>query len=195
MKRLINIRINKNEWVSFVLTLIATLVGVLIAILLTNSGVKNKEEKDTIKLLHTAKIILLNTNEYSNGLYNTMLEFEKDSIKYTKEKIESLKAKNPIPYPDLLETLISNELVSKNTSEFTHNYIYSNLINLRKLSSYETAEYYSILLDEMITTLDLEIELLKGKIDINELKTKFELKSKEIKNKYSTKNVLEIKKD
>ena len=38
-------KINKNEWVSFILTLIATLVGVLIAIWLTNSGIRNKEKK------------------------------------------------------------------------------------------------------------------------------------------------------
>jgi hypothetical protein len=189
------IRISKNEWISFILTLIATLAGVLIAIWLTNSGIRNKEKEDTIKLLHTAKLILANTSEYSNNLNKTILEFEQDTVNYTKEKLESVKANNPIPYPDLLETIISNELISKNVSEYSHNSIYNNLINLRKLSQYETAEYYLKLLEEMMLNLDLEIELLKDEIDINELESKFELEKKLIEDKYSTKNIVVIKSD
>lgn len=189
------IRISKNEWISFILTLIATLAGVLIAIWLTNSGIRNKEKEDTIKLLHTAKLILANTSEYSNNLNKTILEFEQDTVNYTKEKLESVKANNPIPYPDLLETIISNELISKNVSEYSHNSIYNNLINLRKLSQYETAEYYLKLLEEMMLNLDLEIELLKDEIDINELESKFELEKKLIEDKYSTKNIVVIKGD
>lgn len=189
------IRISKNEWISFILTLIATLAGVLIAIWLTNSGIRNKEKEDTIKLLHTAKLILANTSEYSNNLNKTILEFEQDTVNYTKEKLESVKANNPIPYPDLLETIISNELISKNVSEYSHNSIYNNLINLRKLSQYETAEYYLKLLEEMMLNLDLEIELLKDEIDINELESKFELEKKLIEDKYPTKNIVVIKGD
>ncbi|CAM1369048.1 conserved hypothetical protein [Tenacibaculum litoreum] len=189
------IRISKNEWISFILTLIATLAGVLIAIWLTNSGIRNKEKEDTIKLLHTAKLILANTSEYSNNLNKTILEFEQDTVNYTKEKLESVKANNPIPYPDLLETIISNELISKNVSEYSHNSIYNNLINLRKLSQYETAEYYLKLLEEMMLNLDLEIELLKDEIDINELESIFELEKKLIEDKYSTKNIVVIKGD
>ncbi|AZJ35228.1 hypothetical protein [Tenacibaculum singaporense] len=189
------IRISKNEWISFILTLIATLAGVLIAIWLTNSGIRNKEKEDTIKLLHTAKLILANTSEYSNNLNKTILKFEQDTVNYTKEKLESVKANNPIPYPDLLETIISNELISKNVSEYSHNSIYNNLINLRKLSQYETAEYYLKLLEEMMLNLDLEIEFQKDEIDVNELESKFELEKKLIENKYSTKNISVIKTD
>ncbi|WP_417799500.1 hypothetical protein [Tenacibaculum sp.] len=188
------IRISKNEWISFILTLIATLSGVLIAIWLTNSGIRNKEKEDTIKLLHTAKLILANTSEYSNNLNKTILEFEQDTVNYTKEQLESVKANNPIPYPDLLETIISNELIAKNVSEYSHNAIYNNLINLRKLSQYETAEYYLKLLEEMMLNLDLEIEFQKDEIDVSELESKFELEKKLIENKYSTKNISVIKK-
>lgn len=187
------IKISKNEWVSFTLTLIATLVGVLIAIWLTNSGIRNKEKDDTIKLLHTGKLILQNTNEYSENLNNTILEFRKDTINYTKDDIESVKLNNPIPYPDLLETIISNELVSKTISEYSHNSIYNGLINLRKLAKYETVEYYLKSLEEMILILDLEIELLKGEIKLNELELKYKAEQKEIQKKYTNKNILEIK--
>ncbi len=62
--KLKGLHIGKSEWVSFILTLIATLAGVLIAISLTNSRIRNKEKVDTIKLLHTAQLILTNTNQY-----------------------------------------------------------------------------------------------------------------------------------
>jgi len=127
--KLKGLQIGKSEWVSFVLTLIATLVGVLLAIWLTNLGIRNKEKEDTIKLLNTAKLIVTNTNQYAKSLSNTVIELEKDTIANNYQTIEETKFSNPIPYPDLLENLISNELISKYISEFSHNYIYSGLNN------------------------------------------------------------------
>lgn len=129
-----------------------------------------------MKLLQTAKLILQNTIEYSENLNNKILEIEKNTIEYSektkdtilevskyrttnpKDFIESIKLKNPIPYPDLLETIIYHELVSKNMSEYSRKSIYSGLINIRKLAKYETADYYLKLLEEMRLILDLEIE-------------------------------------
>ena len=179
LKKLINNGIGKKEWVSFISTLVATLSGVLIAIWLTNSAIKDKENEDTIKLLQTAKIILSKTSEYSDLLTKKIIEFEKDSIKYSQKKIEFVKQNNPIPYPDLLETIISNELVSKNISENSHNLIYNYIINLRRLAKYKTAEHYIIFLEEMIVILDIEIELLGGKINVTDLEQK--VKTLEIK--------------
>ncbi len=178
-KKLINNGIGKKEWVSFISTLVATLSGVLIAIWLTNSAIKDKENEDTIKLLQTAKIILSKTSVYSDLLTKKIIEFEKDSIKYSQKKIEFVKQNNPIPYPDLLETIISNELVSKNISENSHNLIYNYIINLRRLAKYKTAEHYIIFLEEMIVILDIEIELLGGKINVTDLEQK--VKTLEIK--------------
>ena len=179
LKKLINNGIGKKEWVSFISTLVATLSGVLIAIWLTNSAIKDKENEDTIKLLQTAKIILSKTSVYSDLLTKKIIEFEKDSIKYSQKKIEFVKQNNPIPYPDLLETIISNELVSKNISENSHNLIYNYIINLRRLAKYKTAEHYIIFLEEMIVILDIEIELLGGKINVTDLEQK--VKTLEIK--------------
>jgi hypothetical protein len=190
--KLKGLHIGNSEWISFILTLIATLVGVLIAITLTNSGIRNKEKDDTIKLLHTAKLILTNTNQYAKSLNNTVIELEKDTITNNNQTIEELKSSNPIPYPDLLETIISNELISKNISEFSHNYIYSGLNNLRKLTKYETVEYYQKSLEEMILLLGLEIENQKGEIDSQEFESKFDIGKKKIETKYSKNNILEI---
>lgn len=51
LKKLINIGIDRNELPSFISTLVATLVGVLIAIWLTDIGIKSKENEDKIHLL------------------------------------------------------------------------------------------------------------------------------------------------
>ena len=45
----------------------------------------------------------------------------------------------------------------------------------------------------MILILDLEIELLKGEIKLNELELKYKAEQKEIQKKYTNKNILEIK--
>ncbi len=191
--KLKGLQIGKSEWVSFVLTLIATLVGVLLAISLTNLGIRNKEKEDTIKLLNTAKLIVTNTNQYAKSLSKTVIELEKDTIANNYQTIEETKFSNPIPYPDLLENLISNELISKYISEFSHNYIYSGLNNLRKLTKYETVDYYQKSLEEIILLLDLEIENQKGEINSQEFESKFDKGKFEIENKYSKNNILEIK--
>ena len=191
--KLKNLYIGKSEWVSFILTLIATLAGVLIAITLTNSEIKNKEKEDTIKLLNTAKLIVTNTYQYAKSLNNAVIELEKDTIANNYQTIEETKSSNPIPYPDLLENLISNELISKYISEFSHNYIYSGLNNLRKLTKYETVDYYQKSLEEMILLLDLEIENQKDEINSQEFKSKFDVGKKKIEDKYSNENILEVK--
>lgn len=192
MKRLLNFRISKKEWISFVLTLIATLVGVLIAIWLTNSGIRSKEKEDTVKLLQAARGILANTKLYADNLNKAIVHFEKDSANYPIETIEDIKKGNPIPYPDLLETIISNELVSKNVSESTLTDMYLGLINLRKLADYESVDRYLQSLELLMLSLSLEIDLLKGEINITELEAKFEREEKRIEDSYDI-EVQEIK--
>ncbi|OUS00960.1 hypothetical protein A9Q86_09440 [Flavobacteriales bacterium 33_180_T64] len=178
-----DLSIDKRERVSFLLTLIATLVGVLIALWLTNSGMRNKEKEDSIKLLETANLILTNTHKYTKILNNTVVEQEKDTINNGIDDMEKLKTLNPIPYPELLETIISNELISKNISEYTHSSIYNGLINLKKLAKYETAEYYQNYLEQMILLLSLEIERLEGEINSEELESKFKNGKNKIESK------------
>lgn len=186
------IKIEQKEWISFILTLIATLIGVLIAIWLTNIGISKKERQDTIKLLHSAQLIVYNTNQYSGNLHHTILEISKDTTQNDEERIASIKLSNPIPYPDLLETIITNELISKNTSRYAHSYLYNSLINFRKLAKYETIDYYQKSLNELKLLLDLEIEYQEGKISSKELETKFKNQMNHIMSKYPDENILEI---
>ena len=184
--------INKQERISFVLTLIATLTGVLIAIWLTNAQTYNKEKEDSIKLLQTAKLILVKNLNYANALNKTIIEFEKDTLKNGVEDLKQLKNANPIPYPILFETIISNELISKNISEYSHSSLYNKLITLRRLAKYESVDYYQKYLELMILILNLEIENQKGTINSFELESKYEIGEKEINEKYTNESILEI---
>jgi len=185
------IKIDKKEWVSFILTLIATLVGVLIAISLTNSGIRSKERQDTIKLLRSANMMATSTSDYSSYLNELIVELSKDTVNYDQESINSIKSLNPIPYPDLLETILSNELISKNVSGFSHNFLFDGLINLRKLAKYESVDYYQKYLEQMELILTFEIEYQKGEINSKELESKSEKGLKKIEDKYSN----EVKKE
>ncbi len=188
-------RIPKTDLRSFVLTLIATLAGVLIAITLTNSGIRKKEKEDTIKLLNTSRFILSNTKEYSLVLSNTIEELGKDTTANSIEEISLIKKTNPIPFPYLLETVITNEIVSKNISEYSHSNIYTGLINLRKLSDYNTVETYEQSLNELIAIVDLEIQFQKGLLDIDEIENRMKTKRENMRKQSSRKNILKISTD
>tara|TARA_R100001480_G_C4718610_1_gene179638 strand:- start:479 stop:1069 length:591 start_codon:yes stop_codon:yes gene_type:complete len=191
--RLKKISIPIVELRSFILTLIATLIGVFIAISLTNSGIRKKEKEDTIKLLKTSKLILINTRTYSLELSNRIRNLEKDTIDADSIRISKIKKHNPIPFPNLLETVITTEILSKNISEYSHNEIYTELINLKKLADYKTSEIYEQSLSELIFLLDLEIQFQKGKFEMSEMQDKMKLKRNEFLKDSAKNNVLEIR--
>ncbi len=161
---------NKSESLSFLLTMIATLFGVLLAVTLSNIENEKKEVNDTIKLLNTAQSVLKVTYAYTNGLGEFDLEIKKDSSKYefTQKKF---RANNPFPHPVQLETIIANELVSKNISEITHTQIYAGIINLQKVDTYEKIESYKKSLEELHLLIQFEVEYLRGNISLEELES------------------------
>ncbi len=187
-----SLRIPKEELRSFILTLIATLVGVFIAISLTNSGTQKKEKNDTIKLLNTSRLILVNTKSYSQELSKAIEILGKDTINNSEERLSQIKDSNPIPFPYLLETVITNEILSKNISEYSHSEIYTGLINLKKLADYQTVKIYEQSLVELIVLMDLEIQFQKGELDMNEIENTMKTTREEFGNKYPDKNVFEI---
>jgi len=189
---LTKLKIPKAELRSFSLTLVATLVGVFIAISLTDSGIRKKEKNDTIKLLNTSKLMLIKTKEYSLGMNKGVRELIKKDTLNTKENLALLKTNNPIPFPYLLETVITNEIVSKNISEYSHGEIYTGLIDLKKLANYQTIDFYEKSLSELIALIDFEIQFQKGKLGKDEIESKMKTKREELKKNHSNKNILEI---
>ena len=181
--RLRKLSITKAELRSFILTLIATLVGVLIAIFLANSEARKKEKEDTIKLLNTSKLIIINTRDYSQKLNYTIDKLEENTVNEGKFNINDIKENNPIPYPYLLETFMTNEIISKNISEYTHGQLYRGLIDLKKMAKYETSEIYEQSLNELILLIDLEIQFQKGELDKGEIKNQMKNESEKLKAK------------
>lgn len=195
IKSLKKIKIPIPELRQFLLTLIATLIGVFIAIALTNMGVDKKEKHDTIKLLNTTKIILENTKSYSKGLNQFILELERDTTQTDSLRIKKIKNNNPIPYPSLIETVITNETLSKNLSTYTHSEIYNHLLNLKKLANYNTIVNYEKSLTEFIYLLELEIKYQKGNLDIEALETEIKLKAADLEKQHSDENILKLETD
>ena len=181
----------KSEALSFISTLIATLVGVLLAFTLTHLENQKKEKLDTIKLLNTARNILDGTYNYTNVLFDYITGLEKDTINGD-SNISSIQLNNPIPYPDLMETIISNKLISKNLTEFSHNQVYNGLINMRKVSNYNSTEAYKKILKEQIMLLELEIDYQKGNLDLDEISEKFNSGRKELEKLYPNSAVIEL---
>ena len=110
------------------------------------------------------------TYAYTNGLGEFDLEIQQDSSKFEFTQKE-FRASNPFPHPVQLETIIANELVSKNISEITHSQIYAGLINLQKIDTYERIESYKKSLKELYLLIQLEVEYLQGNISLEELES------------------------
>jgi len=184
MKKLIQnklrgIIIPKTELRSFTLTLIATLMGVLIALILTNLESRKKEKNDTIKLLKTAKFLLIDTKVYSQKLEKAIKEFQSDTLQDNNNIIEEIKKTNPIPFPTILETVLTNEVIFKNISEYSQSQIYKGLINLKKLANYQTLNMYDQSLSHLADLIELEIQFQKNELGINELQSNIKIKSEQ----------------
>lgn len=182
----------KLEVIRFISTLIATLIGVLLAVTLSNTEKIKKEKEDTIKLINSASQIIDMTYVYTTGLESYILELKKDSINNTDSLITSIKEKNPLPYPDLIETIISNELISKNMSEYSYVTINSVIINLNRVREYGRINTYKRSLKELELLLELEKDYQKGKIKLEAMNDEFILRTKDFSQKFRDSNTKSI---
>jgi len=182
----------KLEITHFVSTLLATLIGVLLAVTLSNNANIKKEKADTIKLLNSATQIINMTYDYTVGLESYILELEKDSTTNKDSIITIIKEKNPLPYPDLMETIISNELISKNISEFSYIQINSIIINLKRVREYKRINNYKRSLKELEILLELEIDFQNGNINLEAMKDRFIAKTNNFSQKFSDPNTINV---
>lgn len=180
----------KLEIAHFISTLLATLIGVLLAVTLSNSAKMKKEKTDTVKLLNSAAQIVDMTYVYILGLESYILELEKDST--NNAMITNVKEKNPLPYPVLMEKIISNELISKNISEFSYVQINSVIINLKRVREYERINNYKRHLKELMILFELEIEFLNGNINLEAVKERFIEKTNNFSREFSDPNTITV---
>ena len=179
----IKFKISRSEWVSFVLTLVATLVGVLIAISLSNSSVEKKERLDAIKLFKTMRVLMKSTIHVSTE-QNEVIEKIQLDTSYTQKFIEQSIKNNPLPFPKYIRATIANREVLSHISSFTHQKIYKELLILEKLANYETATYYLERLEVLEILLDLEIQYLNGDMSEADIEKEFNKQKNEIHKKY-----------
>ena len=182
----------KLEITQFISTLLATLIGVLLAVTLSNNANIKKEKADAVKLLNSAIHIIDMTYDYTVGLESFILELEKDSTINNDSIITIIKAKNPLPYPDLMETIISNELISKNISEFSYIQINSIIINLKRIREYERINNYKRSLKELMILLELEIDFQNGNINLEAMNDRFIEKTNNFSQEFSDPNTINI---
>ena len=110
-KRIENFRKANSELFNFGLTLVATFVGVFLAIDLTNKAELKKEEKNVVKLLNATSVDLRNCKERTNVTYE--LAKMGDSIFSTRKHIEN----NPMQIPKLFQSIVGNEVVLRHLSQ------------------------------------------------------------------------------
>ena len=176
----------------FIATLLSTLIGVLLAVTLSNNAKIKKEKADAIKLLNSATHIIEMTYDYTVGLESFVLGLEKDSTINNDSIITIIKAKNPLPYPDLMETIISNELISKNISVFTYIQINSVIINLKRVREYERINNYKRSLKELMILLELEIDFQNGNINLEAMNDRFVEKTNNFSQEFSDPKTINV---
>ncbi len=176
----------------FIATLLSTLIGVLLAVTLSNNAKIKKEKVDTVKLLNSAMHITDMNYDYTVGLEEYILELERDSTNNNDSIITIIKEKNPLPYPDLMETIISNELISKNISVFSYVQINSVIINLKRVREYERINNYKRKLKELVILLELEIDFQNGNINLEAMNDRFIEKTNNFSQKYSDPNTISV---
>ena len=142
--------------INFFLTLIATLVGVLLAIYINNYETAQKEKQEVIKLLTSTKASVETCYDYSEELIEYFDTLPKDDP--TKADFY---AKNPPPYPDYLDIFLTQNIVSKNLSEASLSELNEYIINLKRSRTFN-ASLYLTLLEQTLGLLDLEVSYQKG---------------------------------
>ena len=155
--------------INFFLTLIATLIGVLLAISITDYENKQKEQQDVIKLLNSAITSVDTCYDYSEELIEYFSQLPPDDG----SKLNFYE-KNPPPYPDYLDTFLMQTLVSKNLSGSTLNKLNENLINLKRSRSHN-AQLYLYLLAQTLKLLELEVAFQTGTINQQQLTSQSDL--------------------
>lgn len=159
--------------INFFLTLIATLFGVLLAMAFANIEEEQKEKEHVIKLMQATIAAIESSHDYSEDLYEFYLELPKKD-----ETRAHFFDKNPLPFPDYLNTFMRQSLVNRTLSEDTLIDLNEYKFNLQKTSNGNQPQIYLLLLTYTIEALQLEIAYQKGEKSLSELEQAIDNKDK-----------------
>ncbi|MBQ4838107.1 MULTISPECIES: hypothetical protein [Pseudoalteromonas] len=167
-----------NELASnFVLTLVATLVGVLLAIAISNYDEDERERRDLIKLLYAAKAVASESLDYSHAVMDYYKSNE--AGEETKESKARFFKNNPLPYPDYLDALMSQQLFIKNLSQESLTELSESLIVMKRAKIYRPRLFISNLTFALYV-LDQERLFQEGKISMMELERRLSEKERQL---------------
>lgn len=156
---------NYSLGINFFLTLIATLIGVLLAISITNYDSERKEKQDVIKLLESS----INSVEASLIYTEQLIEYF-DKLPEKDEMRKDFYLNNPLPYPDYLDTFLMQSMINRNLSGTVLSTLNINLINLKRTRTSNYAVYLS-LLNNVIEILKLEVSFQNAEIPMAQFKS------------------------
>ncbi|KID55938.1 hypothetical protein JF50_16515 [Pseudoalteromonas luteoviolacea] len=156
-----------NELASnFALTMVATLIGVLLAIAISNYDEDEKERRDLIKLLYAAKAVATESLEYSQAV---MAFYESnEASEPTKRSKQQFFKDNPLPYPEYLDALMSQQLFIKNLSQESLTELSESLILMKRANTLRPDLFLSNL-SFVLYVLEQEHRYQKGEISLHEL--------------------------
>lgn len=146
----------------------ATLVGVLLAIAVTNYEESQKEKQDVAKLISASINSVETSREYSESLYKHYLSLSK-----SKKQQGKFFENNKLPYPEYLDVFISQSLVSKNLSEAGLSDINELLINLKRSIDKDPKLYIEIL-KRTEALLNAELTYQRGDLSYIELERRLD---------------------
>lgn len=148
-----------NTGINYFLTLLATFIGVLLALAMTNFEEDRKEKEHVIKLLNATIASVETSADYSENLidyYHALPENAAERVTFYQ--------KNPLPYPDYLDTFLRQNLISRNLSGAALSNLNELIINLKRTQASRTQIYLQLM---QITqqTLESEKQFQQGLID------------------------------
>jgi len=159
--------------INFFLTLIATLFGVLLAMAFANIEEEQKEKEHVVKLMQATIAAIESSHDYSEDLYEFYLELPKEGEAHT-----HFFEKNPLPFPDYLNTFMRQSLVNRTLTKETLIDLNEYKFNLQKTSNSNQPQIYLFLLTYTIEALRLEIAYQKGEKSLSELEQAIDDKNK-----------------
>ncbi|QTD38161.1 hypothetical protein JL193_02315 [Polaribacter batillariae] len=184
-KKFKGIRKRYSNGIDFYFTLIATIIGVLLAFYFSNLAEKRKDKQYVIDIL-----------EISNSNVNQNIEENKNLINlYRQVKLDSLDvAINALNYPTFTEEIIfADSKISQYISKETYKSLLSRFEASKKMrnlfhtysfkQSSLVAEQYNLTLTRISKDIELEIELQKGALNEVEVKKKNDSLNKAFKEK------------
>ncbi len=171
-KKFDNFREKHKDAFNFLLTLIATFVGVFLAIYFTNQSENNKEKQNAIKLLNATAFDLSNLTKNVQTTYNVA------TIKIDSSYSPKIHIKDNLPeLPIMYQNILTNENVLKHLSEVGIKEFYNSNYNLKKMQNIivsgnlktDTAylEHLHIYIKQLVFTqkiVAIETERLYGEI-------------------------------